>query len=205
MQENNKKFTVLGLDLSLTSTGIVVLDQSGEVLHHEVAGEELVKATPSQKQKRVRKIASRVMLVQAKYNPKRVVIEDYGYSTMKGGTSSITQLAELCGVIKMFLHMKGVDPVVMSASQARKITLGTGVGVTSAERRKKMTVKDKVAVMVVSQYGKKFEINDETDAFVLAEAGRKILAGEPLPVDVMESLYKSRERKPKKRKVKRGK
>ena len=186
--------SVLGLDLSLTSTGYVVLASSGTVLDHGTVGYGLKKPKVADHQKRLADIAEKVEDVLSDASPQYVVMEDYAFNKFSK-TQSITGLAELTGVVKYTLHQWRHEPIIVTASHARKVVVGKSPGTTAADRKKKITVKDKLAVMVKEQYSLTFPTDDEMDAFVLAEAIRKLAKGGPLDPSVIAALRKTTKRR----------
>jgi len=182
--------TVLGLDLSLTSTGIVVLSPRGEVLYNRVTGCQLRKAKIWDEQKRIAEIVEVIEeILGGEYGIKYVAMEDYAFNQRKD--SKITKQAELVGAVKYMLYQYRIEPVVVGISQSRRLTFGIPVGVSNKERKEGMKIKDKVKALVKEQYDLEFSTNDETDAFVIAEAVRKAaMGGDGLTVKEIESIRK---------------
>jgi len=191
--------SVLGLDLSLTSTGYVMISCSGTLLVHGTTGYALSKATEKEEAKRINDITEFIEALIGEYQPKYVVIEGYAYNKSFTNKANIT--AELTGVVKNMLFLNRMDFLSIPATQARKIVFEMPVGVNSSERNKKITVKDKLASLVKEKFGLKFNTDDEVDAFILAEAIRKVSSGTDLSIEVIDSLQKIQN---KRKKVKKG-
>jgi len=183
--------SVLGLDISLTSTGCVVLSNGGEVLYNGTLGYGLIKPKVWDYQKRLNAIVNGVEEILSDYGPGlQVVLEDYAYGKKKN-TSSLTGLAEATGAIKCLLYQWEIEPIILTASQARKITFGFNPSVSKVERKLGSDIKIKLAKELLDRFGSTFPTDDEVDAFILAEAVRKLADGKPLPPDVIESLRKA--------------
>lgn len=111
---------VAGLDLSLQSSGVAVIDAEGKS-HMATFKEEIpAKASDRDKIERIIRIASRVMEMLRKHDVKYIGIENYAFT--KHG---LTRLAELNGAIKVqaYLGLKTV-PVSISVQMIRKHLLG---------------------------------------------------------------------------------
>lgn len=114
---------VAGLDLSLKSSGVAVIDTDGR--SHMATFEEDIppKASDRDKIERIIRMSSRVMEMLKRHNVRYVGIENYAFT--KHG---LTRLAELNGVIKIqvYLGLKTV-PVSISMPMVRKHLLGKHV------------------------------------------------------------------------------
>lgn len=112
-------FTTLGLDLSLTATGIVVWD--GErVLRHK-----LVATAPKdgQDELRIAMIVKEIRRVIRLHVPNLTLIENYGFSKNTGGGS---KLMELGGVVKNTLWKLGLPFDVKASTTIKKHATGNG-------------------------------------------------------------------------------
>lgn len=163
----------IGLDLSLSSTGVCVLVPVATCKTRAVVykpDRKKMIPTPSGKSKklstvqyieRLSYITSEVLQIvrdamrewpEAQFC---VVREDYSYSK---NSKAMTGLAELVGSVLSTLYKRAnivVHPV--GIKQSRKIALGRG-----------LSDKTEVATFVESLYGERFDTTDECDAFVLA-------------------------------------
>jgi Holliday junction resolvasome RuvABC endonuclease subunit len=89
----------LGLDLSYTSTGLVVLNTE------KVLGWDRIQTKPRmQREQRITIIKNRVMEVCDMYDLDMVMLEDYAFSKPQGAT----MLGELGGVVKNALWSEGI-------------------------------------------------------------------------------------------------
>lgn len=145
----------IGLDLSCTSTGIVVLASvlaSGNprLLHTETVK---VKTTGLQ---RCSDVAERVLWAMEAFNPEQIVIEGYGGS-FKG---SIIPIVELGTVVRYFLRQQGRCWTEPAPTQLKKFVLGKGVG-----------EKEQMMLQVFKRWGYEAPNNDLADAYGLACMG----------------------------------
>jgi crossover junction endodeoxyribonuclease RuvC len=146
-------FVSLGLDLSCTSTGIVVLTEnaaSPTLLHRETV------AVKTKGLQRCSDIAERVIAVAGQFPPQRVVIEGYG-GAFKG---SLIPLVEVGTVVRYFLRQLGHQWLEPAPTQLKLFVLGKGAG-----------EKEQVMLQVYKRWGHEAVNNDEADAYVLACIG----------------------------------
>lgn len=145
----------MGLDLSLTSTGIEVLDSSGQRVYGCVVGKKLKQATERDRVERLILIANRIIGLVKEYDVRHVAIEGYAYSKKYGGE----KLAELHGVVKTQLYMAcGLIAEPVSPKTARRVVFGKGKG----------NIEKKLVQPLLEQRGIYIESGDQRDAYVVA-------------------------------------
>lgn len=147
---------VMGLDLSLTSTGLVVLTPDNvysEALKSNLKAEG-----------RLVDLCRQVRSRMGEHVPNLVVLE--GYSFMSSGRG-MTGLAELGGVIKSFLWANGHLFIIVPPARVKKFACGKG-----------NAKKDQVRLEVFKRWGFEAKTNDEVDAYVLARIGLAYLGHE---------------------------
>jgi Holliday junction resolvasome RuvABC endonuclease subunit len=146
---------VMGLDLSCTATGIVVLSQAGDVLRVETVGSNLKRESPvREKVERLWTIATHVVEAFDKYSVERVAIEGYAW----GARGAQNDLAELHGVVKSQLWRgRKCEPQIVQCSAARKTVLGAG------------RIDKKDIVRMVHARGVLVSDHNQADAWVVAE------------------------------------
>lgn len=181
------KTCYIGLDLSLTGTGIVAVvspemdtpmsAKMGRVVHQDVVGYALtMEASVKEKTERMLETAKSVIKTVKAMSKEgydvEVAIENYAFSTVKNKkgksfqSSSQTGLAELHGIIKsQLLLATGLSPVMYSVKTARMVVFGNG-------NFPKVNVKP-----ALNKWGYEFKKMDDADAFVIAECHRKKLEG----------------------------
>ena len=157
----------LGLDLSLSGTGIVILDAAGAIRNQSLVGHKLTrKATVREKLERMIGIASFILdKIRAEDrdsesdHPLEWVagVEHYAFSAH----GAFADLGEVNGVVKTQLWLAfGLEPQQVIASSARKLVLGKG-------NTKKADV-----MPALAKRGVKFDDHNVADAYVIAEALR---------------------------------
>lgn len=168
----------VGLDLSLTATGVVILDAAGEVVFHDTYGEAgHLKDAPRTKIERQIGIAANVVKAIKKhgiYEPpigREIVRPEVGielYAFSRRGKQN--DLAELHGVVRSQLWMVlKIAPEPMTASHVRKVVLAKGN--VSKLLIPKMIAEGRIATRT-DWAGFEFPDGDQADAFVVAEALR---------------------------------
>lgn len=158
-------FYTVGLDLSLTGTGIVVIDPDGDLNLQRTVGYAL-KEDSSEREiiERQLYIATEITdvirgLTDAHGARPRIAIEHYAFSKH---SSSVTKLAELRGVVKSQIWLVfQLIPDMVTVGEARRTVLGKGVlaksSVIELLRRRGLTVGD----------------HNIADAYVVAECLRR--------------------------------
>lgn len=148
---------VIGIDASLTSTGFSYIDAQGE-LH---TGR--IKPGTLRGVERLQFIALSVEDVLNKVSEEHgapvglVAIEDYAMG--KGGKGSpgrAFSIGEGGGVIRLTVHRKGVDLMLVSPGSLKKFLTGKG-----------NTEKKLIPSFIASEWGYNVKQNDEADAYVL--------------------------------------
>jgi len=155
-------FYTVGLDLSLTGTGLVVIDKDGDINVQRTLGYGLtVESTEREHLERYMYIATEIVdAMKALPERPRVVIEHYAFG--RNYSSSVTALAELRGVVKSQIWLVfQLVPVIITVGEARKVVLGKGNIA-------------KAAVLTVLR-GRGLTVGDHNiaDAYVIAECLRR--------------------------------
>lgn len=115
--------TVLGLDLSLTSTGMVAVPvdwrQDWSRVAASVAGRRASNSDPEDKRiERLELIRNAVMTFAHGYGCTHVFLEDYAYTAQH---SRAHALGELGGAVKVALRHMGLELQVVSPASARTL------------------------------------------------------------------------------------
>jgi crossover junction endodeoxyribonuclease RuvC len=162
----NLNICILGIDASLTHTGLVILNPANELIHAE---------TVSPKTKGTQRLIDYGQYVEDflyKYEPAIAVMEGYAFTPAVGHAFG---LGELGGIIKCELWKHGVPVHIVAPMSLKKFGTGSGKG-----------DKNKIMLSVYRKYGIELKDDDQTDAFILAQIGLRILqqkAGK-IPTDV---------------------
>jgi len=147
---------IIGIDPSLSSTGICTMDETGKLLFTVAINSNHTSM------ERLCEIKKQIFDVVSSYthNKRMVFIEGYSFGSMNGREA----LGELGGMIRLLLYECGIEYVDVPPTTLKKYVLGVGKG-------------DKVAMAigVIKAWGVDFPTTDQTDAFALAMFGRGYL------------------------------
>lgn len=138
-----------GFDLSLTGSGIVILDSTGKVHERHVISVKCFGA------ERLDKIQNIIRSIISKYKIELVCIEDYAFAAV-GKTFHI---GELGGVIRLLLFRLGVKFINIKPTSAKKFATGSGGGASGS--------KAQVTMYVYKNWNFQAIDDNEADAFVL--------------------------------------
>lgn len=141
-----------GLDLSLTSTGIVIYDYQ----HSEVLIEEALKVK-TKGLYRCSDIAQKILDILDQHKPDKIVLEGY-FVNPKMINSSI-KIIELGTVVRYLLLQYGHDVGVAAPMQLKKFVAGGG----------KSIKKDQIRLEVYKRWGYEHHSDDVVDAFGLTQ------------------------------------
>jgi Holliday junction resolvasome RuvABC endonuclease subunit len=159
--------TVAGLDLSIASTGVVVIYpsfsadniQNGDPMtgiFSETIRTKVDKFYSGQIERMIH-ISDRIIEILSRYCVNEVAIEGYAYS--RAGAGKVFDLAELNGIVKYNIFKRfNMCPEVYAASSARKHLMG---------KCKRSNPKKQVASFLNS-LGIYFKTHDAYDAFAIA-------------------------------------
>jgi Holliday junction resolvasome RuvABC endonuclease subunit len=162
---------ILGLDLSLTSTGYVLLDDDHAVWYGSVSGGNL---------RDVDRLEFFNRWIRAELRDKRfghVGIEGYSFASQFRGP----QLGELGGVIKLAIHQARIAMTIVPPATWKKALCGKG----NLDKRN-------ASVEIQKRYGVSFATEDTLDAWAVAMFVRRQLLGldSPEPKDPRRRLAK---------------
>jgi len=164
--------TIIGLDLSLRSTGAVAVPVDWDIkwgqVETMVVGYPLENATTEQKCIRIRAIVKAVAVFVEKHNPDEIWMEELAFNS-RGSRSQ--EISGLTWMVRVTLFSMGYVVKMVTAAAGRKRFLG------------KLPRKgQKVAVQLALQdLGAPFSGQDDTcDAFVVANYGLSEAGGRSL-------------------------
>jgi Holliday junction resolvasome RuvABC endonuclease subunit len=106
---------ILALDLSLRQTGYAIID------NNKIIKSSIIKS-PVNLRGVQRLDFLLVKVTELLENIEFVVIEDYAYSAY----GSMTNLAELCGIVKYFLYKTKIPFLLLSTTALKKFVIGKG-------------------------------------------------------------------------------
>jgi crossover junction endodeoxyribonuclease RuvC len=143
---------IVGIDASLTSTGVAVIkgDTSSTI------------AIQSNQTGVKRLIEIRDHVRDIVGDADFVVIEGYAYARV----NQAHKMGELGGVLRVMFREEGIKYIEVAPSAVKKFATGKG-----------NANKEAVAVGIYKRWGKELWTNDEADAFVLAKIGQAYLSG----------------------------
>lgn len=152
---------IMGIDLSLSSTGVVILDSDMNIVHHEAVETSTADGAYKYRCKKIYDLLSKVV---NKYQPKLIGYEQinvyknvqaaHALSLVKGQLYSVLDGSDL---LDAFI-------IPMTTSQIKKIGRGVGTG------DKNLMLKD-----VLVRFGENFDSDDEADAYCAAVGACAIL------------------------------
>jgi crossover junction endodeoxyribonuclease RuvC len=156
-----------GIDVSLCSTGLVILDGG------KIVSQELVKSKPhgdSYQDETIRliDILTRITALGTEFarrlkDVELCVIEGLSYCS-QGKTRSIMQLAALHYGVRMNLEMLNKKAVIVAPQSLKKFATGHG-----------NAKKEEIMLEVYKRWAVSFSSNDLADAYALAVIGRNLL------------------------------
>ncbi len=162
----------MGLDLSLTSTGMAVLSDRHLVSYR-------IKSDRLRGLDRLKQVLDHIVLRVSDVSPKGVALEGYSFGSKN---SHAHGLGELGGLVKMSLASMGVPVVIVPPKTMQKIITGTGNGAG----------KGPVMVALYKRFGIEITQDDQADASALAVVAGIHFGGvsATLPKPNMDALSK---------------
>jgi crossover junction endodeoxyribonuclease RuvC len=151
--------TIIGIDASLTGTGVAVIDNGKMKNHERIESKQTGVRRLIEIESRLKYIIDSQLLVNTKTD--MVVIEEYAWGAKGRATY---QIGELGGVIRRMLHHQMVRWIEVNPSHVKKFAAGSG-----------NAKKEQVLMQVYKRWGIEFATSDEADAFVLAKIGEVLL------------------------------
>jgi len=163
----------MGLDLSLTSTGVAIIQADG-------TSESMTIRSKFRDEARLADLRDKILATVKLHRPKLVVLEGYSY----GSVTSLASLAELGGLVKTGLFEVSQPVLVVPPARVKKFATGKG-----------NSKKDEVRLAVYKRWGFEAPTNDEVDAYVLARTGLAFLGHDSglirSQIEVIEALKKA--------------
>jgi Holliday junction resolvasome RuvABC endonuclease subunit len=151
-------FLSLGLDLSPSATGVVLLAAPEAAAVPQVLVEREIKVKGLAGQARYAAIVTEIMIAIHKWSPGRVVLEGYGLNLKNA--SSVIPLVELGGLMRFMLHLDGFSWLEPTPSEVKKFVTGSGAA-----------PKDQVMMHVLKRWGHVSLTNNTADAYACAAIG----------------------------------
>lgn len=175
---------VLGIDLSLTQTGFVSLDEDGVSFK-----EEIIRSKPSEKThiaelERILTIRDKIIALIEDGKDKVEIVALEGMAFAVRGTTSLTQLSGLNYFVREIVYKKGISFIVIAPSTLKKFITGKG-----------NCPKDIMMLETFKRYNVSITNNNVCDAYCLAQCALAVLGKSPLKLikpqeEVVELLKK---------------
>jgi len=150
--------TVMGIDPSLRSTGVAVLGIDSERAYS-------INTSRLNQADAINRVANKIL--EEARDVDFIFIEGYAFGKF-GGSSSVSVLIELSGVLKYEFRRLGYKFIVVPPTVVKKYLTGNG-----------NSNKDKMMLACYRKFGLEFETSDECDAYALADLGYHIVSHEP--------------------------
>ena len=175
----------VGVDPSLSATGIVVIDYEGKLVTSRQLKNKLSGV------KRLVYIRNEIHRLLTHYTSDGKVIRNIGiegYS--RGSLNRREEAGELGGVLRVLFYELAIPYIEVAPTQLKKYALGRGDG-----------MKQHILLATYKKWGIEFKNDDEADAFVIAQIARAVhlwRIGEPLnmrkyELEVVKKLVKEKE------------
>ncbi len=143
---------IVGIDASLTGTGVVGLGYGPKpVSRHIASGQFGV----------LRLIEIRDVVKRLIRDADLVVLEGYSFGSQG---RAIFQTGELGGVLRVLIHEAGKRLMEVAPTQVKKFVTGSGGA-----------KKETIILAVYKRWGMEFKYNDEADALTLCYVGQAVL------------------------------
>lgn len=143
----------MGLDISLTGTGLVVLNDKLEIVR-----QSLITSKPiADRFNRFHGILDSIMSDVRTHQPKIVCIEGYSYGSSGG---SMFDRVELGGIVKKALWDKKIKFIEVAPTSLKKFITGKG-----------NAPKELMMLKVFKRFGVEFSDNNLADAYCLSRYG----------------------------------
>jgi len=152
----------LGLDLSLTGTGCVLLD-NGKIKTRQLIKSKPLGSRPVDELERLLLIKRKISSIIAEESPDLAIIE--GMAFMAHNTTALTQLAGLNYFVRDELYNADVKFLIVAPTTLKKFLTGKG-----------NCQKDLILLEVYKRYKEEFTDDNLCDAYGLAKIGEEVLS-----------------------------
>lgn len=187
--------TVMGLDVSMCSTGLILLDDDAQIVHQQIIESSPKGNAVHQRMERIEAIVRAILLPVEKFAPTTLCIEAYTYGSNTPGSNA---RIELGGLLRYVLVRECQRIYEVSPSTLKKWATGAG----------NAPGKTPVVVALMKRYGVEFSTDDEYDAYALARLAYQIQGLEEGSTtqqkEAILTVTVPKEKKPKKKKVNHG-
>lgn len=144
----------LGIDQSLRSSGVVVIDSSSDLIWREAVTPKKLAGAP-----RLAFIRDALHRVIGRDSPRFAALEGYSMESVNRSFD----LGELGGLVRLVLHDAGIPFVVVAPKSLKQFVSGDG-----------SATKELMRQAVLKKWGMDFDQDDECDAYGLAQVARSL-------------------------------
>lgn len=148
----------LGADLSLTGSGLVIIDDSYNIVKMEVFKPKVVGV---ERLFHLRNMLESFLL-EFKEDIKLVAIENYAYGKAQEG-SKVFEIGEWGGIFRLYMFDNNYNFILPSPTQVKKYITGKGEAKTG---------KDLIILDIYKKYGVEIRQADMADAYVMARIAK---------------------------------
>ena len=160
-----KKIVSLGLDLSLTGTGVIVLE-NGKIIRRHLIKSKPAGDKPINELNRIRKIVEEIETIVDPLVHQLDIVVIEGLAFMVRNATALVQLSALNYMTRAMLSDRGLPFVIIAPTSLKKFITGNGA-----------SKKDVIMMEVYKRYGVSITNDNEADAYSLAQVGLALLGG----------------------------
>ena len=152
---------VVGIDPSMTSTGLTALDEFGELVDHRTVESSNIGNTVKQRMMRIETVTRTVLSFCRTHAPRVICIEGYSY----GSDHNAARMVEF-GCLIRYAVSREFNLFEVAPTALKKFITGKGGW--------KGGGKVPLIVEIVAKYGVQFKSDDEFDAYSLARVALQL-------------------------------
>ena len=162
----NKKNNIiaLGLDLSLTGTGVVVLEDGKIISQELIKSKPVPDGKPRDEVERIREIVNKIEITVDEFSPDIAVIE--GLAFMVRNATALVQLSALNYMTRAMLMDHNVPFIIVAPTSLKKFITGNGA-----------SKKDVILIELYKRWGVTILDDNEADAYGLSQIGLALKDG----------------------------
>lgn len=157
-RNNNKQGVIVGIDLSLTGTGVVVIDNKSKILYQALIKTKTTNS-PTEETKRLKNIINQLP-VQYLQNGITALVVIEGLAFMARNSTALVQLAGLSYLLRSMLIDLTVPFIIVAPTSLKKFTVGKG-----------NAGKDEMMLAAYKRWGISLTNDNLADAYALARCG----------------------------------
>jgi len=166
------KIKSLGIDLSLTGTGLVILED-GKIIEQKLIKSKPVGDLPINELKRIQKIVSDIDSIIKDQKINISVIEGMAYGVRNA--TALVQLSALNYMTRALLLEKDIPFIIVAPTSLKKFIASNGAA-----------KKDAMLMETFKRYGVTILDDNECDAYGLAQVGLALLEGNSKPITKLQ-------------------